>query len=82
MSARRMSTLTRSAELPMSAISASARAPSKSPRTNASSERSSRTLAVLYWQEPGQLLGFGPVAQDDQHAREAGAELLDAHVRP
>ena len=44
MSARRMSTWTRSAELSMSAISASARAPSKSPRTNASSERSSRTL--------------------------------------
>ena len=38
--------------------------------------------AVLYRQEPDQLLGFAPVAQDDQHAREAGAELFDAHVRP
>ena len=38
--------------------------------------------AVFYRKEPDQLLGFGPVAQDDQHAREAGAELFDVHVRP
>jgi len=38
--------------------------------------------AVFYWKEPGQLLGFAPIAQDDQHAREAGAELFDAHMRP
>jgi hypothetical protein len=49
-------------------------------------ERKFRTeqadTAVLQRQDPGQLLGFGPVAQDDQHAGEAGAEFFDAHVRP
>ena len=52
----------------------------------ASHERELRTkqadTAVLYRQEPDQLLGLGPVAQDDQHAGEAGAEFFDAHVRP
>jgi hypothetical protein len=39
-------------------------------------------VAVFYRKEPDQLLGFAPVAQDDQHACEAWAELFDAHVWP
>ncbi len=38
--------------------------------------------AVLCRQEPDQLLGFVPVAQDDQHARKVGADIFYAHVRP
>jgi hypothetical protein len=37
---------------------------------------------LVYWKEPDQPVGFFPVAQDEEHSGKAGAELVDAHVRP
>ncbi len=66
----------------MSAISASARGAVEIPADERELGAEQPDAAVFDRKEPGQLLGFAPVAQDDQHAREAGAELFDAHVRP
>jgi hypothetical protein len=82
MSARRMSTWTRSAELSMSAISASAWALSKSPADERELGAEQPNAAVLYRKEPDQPVGSVPVAQDEEHSGKAGAELVDAHVRP